>query len=344
MLFEFLLNLHTMNEDLLYTAIENLSKHLTSAINYDFTKNENHKSIDGKLSFKSKFLSQSFSVLFKSNLSISNLSDLVDLSNQFENFIIVSDYISKPLKENLIKKEISYIDTAGNTFIKTKTIFIYIETNKNNRDSFKKKNRAFSPAGLKVVFKLLTELDLISKPYRDIAKEANVSIDTISKVIKELLRDSYVVKADENTYKIRDKERLFQDWVTLFNKNLRPKLKQKSYKTLKNIQDFIPLENTMNYDSLGGELAAQLLTNYLIAENTYLYTEKSFLELAKQHRLIPSEDGNITLIEKFWNTSELSTQLTVNPILVYADLLNNPTPRNIETAQLLYKKYVATTL
>lgn len=348
MLFEYLLYLHTMNEDLLHLAIENLGKNLSIdikyEIEYEFLQKDNYQ-IDGKLLFLNEMPFKEFSIEMKNNLSLSVLSNLIKLNVKINNLLVVSDYISKPLKEKLRDKNISYLDAAGNFYLKKGNIFIYIETNKTSKNNFKKTNRAFSPAGLKVIYSFLTIPNLLTKSYRDIAEQSTVSIHTVGKVIKELLRDGYIVKADENNYVIRDKERLFQDWVTLFNKVLRPKLKQRKYQSLKKNQElFTSLKENSENDSIAGELAAQILTNYLIAENVCLYTEKSFLEISKQNKLIPSENGTVTLIEKFWKTQESNNQIRVNPILVYTDLLDNPTPRNIETAQLIFKNYVKTTL
>lgn len=351
MLFEYLLYLLTMNEDLLHLAIENLGKNLSIdikyEIQYDFLQKDNYQ-IDGKLVFLNEIPFKEFSIEMKNNLSLSVLSHLIELNEKINNLLVVSDYISKPLKEKLKHKNISYLDAAGNFFLKKENLFFYIETNKTNRNNFKKTNKAFSPAGLKVIYNLLIVPNLLTKSYRDIAEQSTVSIHTVGKVIKELLRDGYIIKESEKSYIIRDKERLFQDWVTLFNKVLRPKLKHRKYQAHDKSKDFFTSDREINYDSLGGELAAQILTDYLIAENIYFYTEESFLELSKEHKLIPFESGNVTLIEKFWKSEKSSKQLTVHPILVYADLLDNPTPRNIETAQLLFQKhikdYVKTTL
>ncbi|WP_338769046.1 type IV toxin-antitoxin system AbiEi family antitoxin [Bernardetia sp. ABR2-2B] len=341
-----------MNKDLLHLAIENLGKNLSVdikyEIEYEFLQKDNYQ-IDGKLVFLNEIPFKEFHIEMKNNLSLSVLSNLIKLNEKITNLLVVSDYISKPLKEKLRHKNISYLDAAGNFYLKKENLFIYIETNKTNRNNFKKTNKAFSPAGLKVIYNLLTVPNLLTKSYRDIAEQSTVSIHTVGKVIKELLRDSYIIKESEKNYIIKDKERLFQDWVTLFNKVLRPKLKQKSYESLKNKQElFDSVKQNGKMDSIGGELAAQILTDYLIAENIYLYTEDTFLELSKEHRLIPSENGNVMLIEKFWKSEKSSKYLTVHPILVYADLLDNPTPRNIETAQLLFQKhikdYVKTTL
>ncbi|PIY07706.1 MAG: hypothetical protein COZ18_16085 [Flexibacter sp. CG_4_10_14_3_um_filter_32_15] len=341
-----------MNKDLLHLAIENLGKNLSIdikyEIEYEFLQKDNYQ-IDGKLVFLNEIPFKEFSIEMKNNLSLSVLSHLIKLNEKINNLLVVSDYISKPLKEKLRQKNISYLDAAGNFYLKKENLFIYIETNKTNRNNFKKINKAFSPAGLKVIYNLLIVPNLLTKSYRDIAEQSTVSIHTVGKVIKELLRDGYIIKESEKNYIIRDKERLFQDWVTLFNKVLRPKLKQKNYESLKNKQElFDSVKQNDKMDSVGGELAAQILTDYLIAENIYFYTEDAFLDISKEHRLIPSENGSVRLIEKFWKSEKSSKQLTVHTILVYADLLDNPTPRNIETAQLLFQKhikdYVKTTL
>lgn len=326
-----------MKKDIIYTALEKFKENtlLSFSINFE-NLNTNNRS-DGSMIIES-FANTSFNIEVKKNLNLSKVPNIVNLPN-IKDTIIISDYIPKSMKEYLRKEKYSYIDSAGNAFIAKDNIFIFIETNKNLRSAFQPNSRAFSKSGLKVIYQLIINTDLINMPYRYIGKKSNVSIDTVSKVFQDLLKEKYILRVQEKEYKISNKENLISEWVILYNKTLRPKLKQRKYnikqENISNLSKICPEE------SLGGELGGEILTNYLIAENAIIYTDLAFVDMMKKLELIPKTDGNITLIEKFWNTIDsFNEKVTVHPLLVYADLLNDPKSRNIETANLVYKKYV----
>jgi hypothetical protein len=329
-----------MEQDILYTAIEKLYEH--SKFNLEVISlhhNSKNKAYDGMLKFGNNLTKTEFLFKVKKRLTLSKIPEIN--TTDTKNTILIADYIPKSVKKYLKEKNQSYLDTTGNAFITNQqALFIYIETNKNSPVFSKKSNRAFSKSGLKMIYQILIDPDLLNKPYRYIGEVSQVSIDTVRLVLKDLLRDKYLVKVNEKEFKLINKEQLLQEWTTYFNKVLRPKLNQRSFNPIsKNIR-----LNTFSINaSIGGELAAEYLSDYLIAESVLIYTNKPFFELAKNSKWVPATEGKITLIEQFWAEKE-APQKTVNPILVYADLLNNPIPRNLETAKIIYNKYVKPTL
>ncbi len=330
-----------MIKDILHNAIQNFSAN--SKFNLEFGSFHDSVQDDdysGHLKLKSNAGGFDFIFEVKKGLSLSKLPDIDKYVAHHDNIILVSDYISKSLKAYLKEKNVSYLDTAGNAFItNNKGVFIYVETNKNARLSSGKSNRAFSKSGLKVIYQILINKDIVNKPYRYIGQASKVSIDTVAKVFKELLRDKYLIQIKEKEFEVQDKERLLQEWVTIFNRVLRPKLKQRNFKPKKGALN--QLLNTNLPNIIGGELAAESLSNYLIAEGAVIYTDKPFIDTALSLELIPATGGIITLIEKFWAEEfALENGVTVHPILVYADLLSHPKPRNLETAKIIYDKYV----
>jgi hypothetical protein len=330
-----------MEKDIIFNAIRNfnLNSNLNLVLNevVDYS-NDN----DGILRLSSNLKEFKLRFEVKSRLTFSKLLGIDDyLKNQT---ILISDYIPKKLKAHLKAKNISYLDAAGNAFITNNDgLFLFLETNKSSKLTSGQSNRAFSKSGLKVLYQLLNNEEIVNLPYRNIAHVSMVSIDTVGKVFKELLRDKYLVRINNNQYKINNKNRLFEEWVTVFNKILRPKLKQQRFRTRDfNIKE---LTNIAFPDSIGGELGGEVLSNYLIAESVIIYTEKSFVETAKKLNLIPDRNGTITIVEKFWNNDIINVQKTeVSPVLIYADLLNKPVPRNLETAKIISNKYVKNTL
>jgi len=63
--------------------------------------------------------------------------------------------------------------------------------------------------------------------------------------------------------------------------------------------------------------------------------------LVLKNRLRKAEQGNVEILTPFWNFKyELADRDIVPPILVYADLMATGDQRNIETAEMIYEKYI----
>lgn len=332
-----------MEEDILHIALENFTASCEFDLESNWASAHSDNQQDGYLAFKVAATTIHFKVEIKKRLSLSNLPPLYKKVKEQSNLLLIADYISKPARQHLKEQKISYLDTSGNAFITNhKGIFIYIETNSGSPYFHQQSNPAFSKTGLKVIFQFLLDEHMLHQSYRQIAGCAQVSLDTVSRVLKGLKKEGYIIEVDNQKLQLHQKERLIQEWVTLYNKVLRPKLKQKVFKaknfsTLKNVASSMPF-------LIGGELAAEVLSNYLIAEKAIIYTSSPFIPTAKQLQLIPTTEkiGTVTLMEKFWKNP---SSTTIAPaILVYADLLYNPTPRNLETAQIIYNKHVRDTI
>ncbi len=89
----------------------------------------------------------------------------------------------------------------------------------------------------------------------------------------------------------------------------------------------------------GGEGAGDILTRYLKPAELIIYTLEQQKELIKNYRLVPDENGNIKVFQKFWKHDEVNYNVAP-PLLVYVDLMNTHDPRCIETAQKIYEEYL----
>jgi hypothetical protein len=89
----------------------------------------------------------------------------------------------------------------------------------------------------------------------------------------------------------------------------------------------------------GGEPAADILTNYLNPERFTLYTKLKTADLIKKYRLIPDENGQVEIFDKFWKL-DTKTWDTAPPLIVYADLMNTDDNRNFEVANMIYERYL----
>ncbi len=331
-----------MEEDIPYLIAETLSATYNWKLKFDFHNASNYdSSIDGTLNLQIKNRTFTYSFIVKQRLSMASLHQFKDSFPFSTDSILLLDYIPKTVRNTLVDNEINFIDTAGNVFLANKMdLYIHIETGKSAKSSKAKSNRAFSKSGLKVVYQLLNNKEIVNETYRHIGRVSKVSIDTVGKVFKDLLQNHYLIRIDSNTYKLTNSEKLIAEWTVFFNKILRPKLKQRNF-SLRN-KSFQELVRILPHNTIGGDLAGEILSNHLIAESAICYIDGSSIEFAKKFGLIPNPNGEVQLMEKFWEgeVGNKTKAPIVSPLLVYADLMNNPTPRNLEVAETILRNYV----
>ena len=283
-------------------------------------------------------LKEEFDAEIKKKIVPDNIPRILEQSKKVKHLIILADYITPKAKELLRHNNIPYVDTAGNMFLRTQNLYVFIQTNQTNREKLKTNTRAFNKAGLKVIYQFLINPEYLNKPYRFICEKAKVTIATVGVVLKDLLKENYLVRANDKEYEFQNREKLFDEWVTQYNRNLRPKLKRKRYRWLNKNENWrkIKLPDKTYW---GGANAAERITEYLIADKVEIYTALQFEEVMKAIKVIPDKEGEIIVTEIFWNNQNNDAEL-INPMLIYADLLNEVNPRNLETANIIYKNHV----
>ena len=298
----------------------------------------NNKLIDAEIAITHNDDELKYFVETKKKIVPDQIPKIIDQVQDLSTIMYLADYITPKAKEILRLKNIPYADTAGNIYLNAKNVYIYIQTEKTNRKKIKTHTRAFNKAGLKVLFQLLRNPEYLNKPYRFIGNEAKVTIATVGNVIQDLLKEKFIIRTNNKVYQFGDRKRLFDEWVREYNNNLRPKLKQRTYRWLnkkpnwKNIK--LPSETYW-----GGVNAAEILTDHIIADRIHLYTGLPFQDVMKSMKIVPDDNGDITITEVFWENGGDTNDL-IDPILVYADLQYDTNPRYIETASKIYKEYV----
>ena len=261
--------------------------------------------------------------------------------NREEKMLMVTEYVTPPIADLLKELNIFFIDTAGNAYINEPPLYVFIKGNK-PRLTLKDKTqkRLFKPGGLKVVFTLLNHPEMINKPYRDIAKAADVALGTIGWLIKDLKEMGFCIETGKRNRKLVNLKNLFKRWVEAYPEQLRPKLIRERFEATN--PNWWKEINLKAYGACwGGEVAAANLTGYLKPAKATIYTNEPIGELVLKNRLRKAEQGNVEILTLFWNfTYELADRDIVPPILVYADLMATGDHRNIETAAIIYEKYI----
>lgn len=236
---------------------------------------------------------------------------------------------------------IQFIDTVGNAYINEPPIFVFVNGNKPQQPlRLAAEEGMIGRAGVHVVFALLCKRELENATYRDIAQAANAALGTVAGVLKDLLRQGYLIETDDEVRKLTKKKELFDKWTTAYAERLRPKKLIGRYTASR--PDFWQDLNLIPYDAQwGGEVAANRIIHYLKPGIITIYTRRPVNDLVLALKLRKNDEGNVELRERFWKfgLNDPKKDL-VPPLLVYADLLATGDPRNVETAKMIYDEYL----
>lgn len=260
--------------------------------------------------------------------------------------LIIAKKISQSVKQLLKTKKISFIESIGNIYIETGTLYILIEGNKHSEPGNQFTNRAFASTGLRLVFNLLLDPTLINLSYREIVKKLDISYANVAYIFKDLEKEGFIPYNKRGFRALKNKGDLLNRWMYAYSKKLKPGLLLGRYKFLnaEKFNDWVSIKFESSDTAWGGEPAGGLLTNYLKPEMLTIYTEEPILSLIKKMKIVSSRDGNIFIYQKFWKKSEETITQIAPVLLVYADLMTSNDERCLETAGIIYEKYISSKL
>jgi hypothetical protein len=256
--------------------------------------------------------------------------------------LLVTDYVNPELAEMMRNQGIFFIDVAGNAFIDTTPLYIFVKGEKPNTVvKAKPVKRLFKPGGLKLIFALLNNPRMEKATYRDMAKAANVALGTVDFVITELKELGFLIDMAKKGRQLLKTEQLLRRWVEAYPENLKPKLVQEKFRTDARHwwKDIKPADFGLFW---GGEIAAAELTGYLKPERYTVYTNQLPGKLIYKFKFKKDLNGNIEVLTPFWAFEwKLAEKGLVPPLLIYADLMAIGDARAIEAAETIYDNYLA---
>lgn len=262
--------------------------------------------------------------------------------------LLVADYVTPALANELKARRVAFIDTAGNAFLEQPGLFVWVNGQKPLTKPVPEEiGRAFQPTGLQVIFTLLCDPNAVKLPYRELAARAQVAHGTVGWVVPDLQRAGFIgeIKGKRGTRRLFDPQRLLKQWVDTYARLLRPRTLIGRYyvPTLQGWKDWPLKEHGAIW---GGEPAGALLTNYLRPGELTIYADQLPGMLAAKLKLTKNaEPGRTAVVEirrRFWNFPAGPHHPDLTPhILTYADLLATGDGRCIETAALVYENELA---
>lgn len=262
--------------------------------------------------------------------------------------LLVADYVNSRMAERLRELDIPFVDMTGNAWLEIPPIVIRVDGNKPELQAQgAAQQRLFRRTGLKVIFALLCRPELFHAPTREIAEVAGVANGAVGWTLKGLREEGYLIERGKGRGRKRtplNLIRLLDEWSGEYARALRPTLVLGRYAPgPKTPRNWWKDATDPDYGvQLGGEPAAQDLTDYLQPGTITLYAGTSHGRLIAWNHLDQDDRGPIEIRRKFWSFEyEWAHPHLVPPVLIYADLLATDEARCIETARMIHEQCLA---
>ena len=290
--------------------------------------------------------------LVEAKTRVDRIAALGHLKAQFDMFnerpLLFAPYITPAIAQECRKLDIPFLDTAGNTYLNTPELYVFIMGEKpagllaNTMGT----GGGGTATALRVVFTILCQPQLLNAPYREIVEAAGVALGAVGWVFFDLQGRGYLTAGKKKqTRRLLEPIRLFEEWATNYPIKLRPKLNPRRVVAKdKDWRKKAKLPATEAY--WGGAVAAARLTGYLKPARCTIYLDamkkpNDLTELIKTHRLHADPEGDIEILDTFWKFPvQPDHPDVVPPILAYVDLVATLDPRNLEAAKLIREQYI----
>lgn len=269
---------------------------------------------------------------FKNELRTVQLTRLIDTfekvkHNNKNNTLLISPYIPAPVKITLRNLGINYLEVSGNAYINADEIYIYINDQPVTPTRTQLEGKLWTPSGLRFLFAILLEPDLINESYRKISERSGVALGTIKGFIDELEKEGYLKYRTKEGKPFRffeQEDKLRDKWAELYKTTLRPKLSEGKYRFIDKTKMMEWKKITTQEFLWGEENAGALLTNYLSPEKFTIYTKSEPIKLMRSLRLVPDNEGELEIFRQFWEDNTTDSQgITIPPILAYCELITS---------------------
>jgi hypothetical protein len=257
--------------------------------------------------------------------------------------LLIAEYVTAETAETIRTLGHQFIDAAGNAYLEGHGLYILVVGRRPGQQLPKRtEGRAFTPTGVKAVFAFLCDPELVKAPLRTIAETADVALGALPGIFADLERRGHLAVAGRNRRLVATK-RLLDEWAMAYAAKTRPA----TLLVATEIEGFRDWNLHTDRARWGGEAAAALLTDHLRPGKLLIYAAERPVKLIVERRLrapaVPG-NGNVELRVPIWPQvlAAPGPRADVTPVpLVYADLLAVRDARCLETAGVVYEKYLA---
>lgn len=231
--------------------------------------------------------------------------------------------------EQLRQLGLAFVDAAGNAFLQHPPFYLDIRGHKPAAPA-PRPGRAFTTAGLKLIYTLLQDPALLTADYRRLAAAAGIALGNVGSILGALAEQNYLQLQGRQQRMFTRPEALLYRWQLGYVEHLRARLLLQRCRPQGRLTDLpqalrgLPAGTTV---LLGGELGARcLLGEPASATGASLHLEeRQALRLMLQLGLTPDPEGPVTLLRLFgqhnrWNGWQPDTAPLADALLLHGEL------------------------
>lgn len=276
---------------------------------------------------------QEFAMELKEHATLSHLGRDAGTERSVHPLLVGAASVSPRSADAFRRAGIQYVDASGNAWIQFGDVLIDVRGRRPERDSTEsargRGGNLFSAARAQVAFALLQWPSSWTKPQREVAEAAGVSLGQVNDALKRFREAGFGPGGHRSDSEFLDL------WVASFPSGLGHKLLLATYRG--SIEDIKKADAEdpvfVGGPAISGELAADDL---LRPATLTIYVAELDPMLPVKNRWRSDGDANITVRRKFWTTPPDETRdydgplvglRTAPAVLVYADLLASDNPR-----------------
>lgn len=269
--------------------------------------------------------------------------------------LLLAPWIRENGAQRLREAGLCYIDAAGNAHLELDAPRILVDVRGRRPDRVPKAEpgRLIEPTGLKVIHLLLTRKDAIRQTYRKIAAAAGVALGTVGVVLRELRTAGFVAAEGPDRWRLDRTADLVEHFVRGYALKLRPACLVGRYRhaepdPMKRCETLTrALEARRIPHALTGVRAAYEWNAHLRDETVALFAGDGAAEAWAAEPMLPDpERGNVVVLRHFGPAVDDpdggSGPRLATKLLVYAELLHDGRPRELETAGMIFDRLLGT--
>lgn len=262
--------------------------------------------------------------------------------------LILARYIPRPTGERLAEAGINFVDRAGNIHLKLGEEYHVLRLGRRQPLPEPTAHRP-GPALIQLLLVMLADPMAAGWPVRKLAEAAGIGKTAAATGRKRLMRLGLLTEAGKKIYRVADRKKLAEDFVTGYNQVLRPHLligrfraPEKDPGQLLGKFAMAAKRHKLTWGVTGGP-AAHALERFYRGAEIPLFVARLDPELGRDLRVVTDRNGPLVLLRTFgplctWRT--LGDIVVAHPWLIYAELLCQGEPRALEAAEQLRQKHL----
>lgn len=243
--------------------------------------------------------------------------------------LLLTGELSASMMQQLHQDGIPVLDAAGNCYIQFEGLMMFCQGRKSDLAA-SKEVLSFKESGLKVLYFILSDINNVNMPFREIQAQTGVGLATINKLFTSLKQNGYLFSSSKGRH-LKKMDGLLAIFVDNYCRVIKPKALMATMNFLPGTREKWLEKKLPQGMQWGGEPGAFVRDKYLHPELWDIYSSVASAKLITDRVAIPAPDGEIRVYRKFW-MDELDEK-TAPALIIYADLMGSGDSRCIEAAQ-----------